>query len=80
MKVLVVNCGSSSLKFQFIDSETEKVSVDWNKPYEEMSMEEHMALYEEQGMDHKEAMKAVAKDRGIKKSDIYAEYKLGKCD
>lgn len=25
MKVLVVNCGSSSLKFQFIDSETEKV-------------------------------------------------------
>lgn len=25
MKILVVNCGSSSLKFQFIDSETEKV-------------------------------------------------------
>ena len=25
MKVLVINCGSSSLKFQLIDSETEKV-------------------------------------------------------
>lgn len=27
MKILVVNCGSSSLKFQLIDSETEKVSA-----------------------------------------------------
>ena len=25
MKILVINCGSSSLKFQLIDSETEKV-------------------------------------------------------
>ena len=25
MKILVVNCGSSSLKFQFIDSEKEEV-------------------------------------------------------
>ena len=25
MKVLVINCGSSSLKFQLIDSETEQV-------------------------------------------------------
>ena len=37
----------------------------------QMSMEEHMALYEEQGMDHKEAMKAVAKDRGISKREVY---------
>ena len=27
MKVLVVNCGSSSLKYQLIDSETEAVSA-----------------------------------------------------
>ena len=27
MKILVVNCGSSSLKFQLIDSETEQVSA-----------------------------------------------------
>ena len=27
MNILVINCGSSSLKFQLIDSETEKVSA-----------------------------------------------------
>ena len=35
--------------------------------------EEHMALYESQGLDRKAAMKAVAKDRGISKRDVYAE-------
>ena len=39
--------------------------------WEEMSIEEHMAHYESQGMDHKEAMKMVAKDRGVSKRDIY---------
>lgn len=38
----------------------------------EMSIEEHMAKYESQGIDHKEAMKLVAKDRGVSKRDIYA--------
>ncbi len=40
--------------------------------FEDMSIEEHMAFYENQGMDHKEAMKSVAKDRGVPKRDIYA--------
>ena len=39
--------------------------------WEAMSIEEHMALYEAQGMGHKEAMKAVAADRGISKRDVY---------
>ena len=39
--------------------------------WEEMSIEEHMAHYESQGIDHKEAMKKVAKDRGVSKRDIY---------
>lgn len=39
--------------------------------WEEMSIEEHMAHYENQGVDHKEAMKLVAKDRGVSKRDIY---------
>lgn len=39
--------------------------------WEEMTMEAHMAYYEEQGMDRKEAMKAVAKDRGLSKRDVY---------
>lgn len=39
--------------------------------WEEMSIEEHMEVYTNQGMDRKEAMKQVAKDRGISKRDVY---------
>lgn len=40
--------------------------------YKAMSLEEHMALYESQGIERKEAMKLVAKDRGITKREVYA--------
>ncbi len=40
--------------------------------WESKSVEEHMALYEAQGMDYKSAMKQVAKDRGVGKREIYA--------
>lgn len=39
--------------------------------WESMSIEEHMAFYENQGMDSKTAMKQVAKDRGVGKREIY---------
>lgn len=39
--------------------------------WETMSIEEHMVHYESQGIDRKEAMKLVAKDRGVSKRDIY---------
>ena len=39
--------------------------------WEALSLEEHMAHYESQGIDRKEAMKRVAKDRGVSKRDIY---------
>lgn len=39
--------------------------------WESMSVEEHMAHYESQGIDRKEAMKRVAKDRGVSKREIY---------
>ncbi len=39
--------------------------------WEALSLEEHMAHYESQGIDRKEAMKHVAKDRGVSKRDIY---------
>ena len=41
------------------------------KKWEEMTIEEHMAIYEGKGLDNKEAMKMVAKDRGVSKRDIY---------
>jgi 16S rRNA (cytidine1402-2'-O)-methyltransferase len=37
----------------------------------EMSIKEHMKLYEDKGISHKEAMKLVAADRGVGKRDIY---------
>ena len=40
--------------------------------WEHMTIEEHMAFYEEQGIDEKAAMKQVAKDRGVGKREIYA--------
>ena len=36
-----------------------------------MSIEEHMELYMDKGYSKKEAMKMVAKDRGVSKRDIY---------
>lgn len=39
--------------------------------YEEMTVEEHMQKYLSEGLDKKEAMKRVAKDRGVSKRDIY---------
>lgn len=39
--------------------------------YEDMTIEAHMKLYEDKGIDRKEAMKLVAKDRGVAKRDIY---------
>ncbi|MDE7013263.1 MAG: 16S rRNA (cytidine(1402)-2'-O)-methyltransferase [Kineothrix sp.] len=39
--------------------------------WKEMSIEEHMRYYEEQGVERKEAMKRVAKDRDMGKRDVY---------
>lgn len=39
--------------------------------WEEMSLSEHMDYYTGQGIDKKEAMKRVAKDRGMAKRDVY---------
>lgn len=40
----------------------------------QMELSQHMDLYLNQGMDQKEAMKAVAKDRGIPKREIYSKW------
>lgn len=39
--------------------------------WEEMTVEEHVDFYERQGMEHKEAMRMAAKDRGISRRDVY---------
>ncbi len=49
----------------------EEIRMEQTKAFEELSMEEHMERYESQGMDKKEAMRMVAKDRGISKREVY---------
>lgn len=41
----------------------------WTK----LTLEEHMEYYEKKGLDRKSAMKAVAKDRGLSKREVYQE-------
>ncbi len=52
------------LSFETIEKEKE---ASW----QEISLQEHMERYLSSGMDKKEAMKQVAKDRGISKRDVY---------
>ncbi len=61
--------GEFVLVIEGIDRNEEKEAIksDWL----ETDIVEHMNIYLEKGMDKKEAMKAVARDRGISKSDVY---------
>lgn len=43
--------------------------------WEEISISDHVQRYLDQGISEKDAMKQVAKDRGVSKRDIYKEYK-----
>ena len=38
-----------------------------------MTIEEHMEIYLSDGIEKKEAMRRVAKDRGVSKRDVYRE-------
>lgn len=49
----------------------EKQEKEAQESWQQMSIAEHMALYTAKGFDKKEAMKRVAKDRGVSKRDIY---------
>lgn len=41
------------------------------RSWEDISIEDHVAQYEAQGMDHKAALKQVSLDRGIPKREVY---------
>lgn len=49
----------------------EEIKKEKEQAWESMSIEEHMEQYLSRGTDRKEAMKLVAKDRGISKRDVY---------
>ena len=49
----------------------EEIQKEQQQEWEALTLEEHMAIYENQGVARKEAMKLVAKDRGTTKREIY---------
>jgi 16S rRNA (cytidine1402-2'-O)-methyltransferase len=49
----------------------EEMEAEKQEQWEAIALTEHMKIYQDQGLDKKEAMKSVAKDRGISKREIY---------
>ncbi|WP_127588653.1 16S rRNA (cytidine(1402)-2'-O)-methyltransferase [Paenibacillus koleovorans] len=54
-------------------SEEELAAREGTAWWQQLTAEAHVARYEEQGLDRKEAMKRAAADRGVSKRDIYNE-------
>ena len=48
-----------------------KIEEEAEERWRDTDINEHMAIYESQGLDRKEAMKKVAADRGITKREVY---------
>ena len=46
------------------------------RAFEDMSIEEHVAMYIKKGLSEKDAMKQAASDRGVSKRDIYNAFKI----
>jgi 16S rRNA (cytidine1402-2'-O)-methyltransferase len=54
----------------------EEQQAERQQAFSEMTLEEHMALYTAKGMSEKDAMKAVARDLGTNKREIYRRLKV----
>lgn len=50
-----------------------ELEAEKQRSWQELSLKEHLVLYENQGYSNKDAMKLVAKDRGVGKRDIYQQ-------
>lgn len=48
--------------------------ININKDFEMMSLEEHYKLYEKQGLEKKEIIKKMAKDRNLSRNEIYQKF------
>ncbi len=49
----------------------EEIKKEKEESFKSLDLNEHMKIYLDKGMDKKEAMKAVAKDRGVPKREVY---------
>ncbi len=53
----------------------QEMALEESSKWEDITIEDHFNMYIEKGIDEKEAMKLVAKDRGVSKRDIYGVIK-----
>lgn len=58
-----------------VGADREALKKEKEASFQALSLEEHMARYTSEGMSEKDAMKAVARDRGVSKRDIYRQLK-----
>ena len=54
-------------------ADKEKLQKEELEDWKQLTVKEHMDFYEKSGYESKEAMKMVAKDRGVSKREIYKE-------
>lgn len=57
-----------------IEGEQETTLEETQKAFQELSLEEHYNYYEKQGLNKKEIVKRMAKDRGVPKNEIYIKF------
>ena len=51
--------------------EGNKINIEENEDFSQISLEEHYKLYEKKGLNKKEIIKQIAKDREVNKNEIY---------
>ncbi|MGP1432962.1 MAG: 16S rRNA (cytidine(1402)-2'-O)-methyltransferase [Catonella sp.] len=71
----LVHYGENEPRGEFVlvieGKKIEDIKKEKEESFKEMDINEHMKIYLDKGMDKKEAMKAVALDRGIPKREVY---------
>ncbi len=78
-EILRLSIEDAAAYYEETDPRGEYVLILQGKPqqerafFESMSIEQHVAFYEENGMSRMDAMKAAAKDRGVGKGAIYKQ-------
>ncbi len=54
-------------------ADNKQIKLDRQRDWLTMDIHDHMTLYEKQGIERKEAMKLVARDRGVTKRQVYQQ-------
>lgn len=65
---------SENLKGEMVLIIEKNDKIEEKNNFENLSLEEHYKLYENQGLQKKEIIKKIAKDRGLNKNEIYQKF------